>query len=197
MANLLARFYDPQSGTIEIDGIDIKKYKLNSLRQNISLVSQDVFLFADSIAKNIQAGQPEADINHIISCAKAAYADDFIQKMPDKYNTLVGERGNLLSGGEKQRVAIARAFYKNSPILILDEATSALDSVSEEQVQKGLDTLMKGRTTFVIAHRLSTIQNAHQIVVMKNGSVIESGQHQELMNNKSEYSQLFLAQTKV
>lgn len=197
IANLLARFYDPQSGTIEIDGVDIKKFELNSLRQNISLVSQDVFLFADSIAKNIQAGQPEADINHIISCAKAAYADDFIQKMPDKYNTLVGERGNLLSGGEKQRVAIARAFYKNSPILILDEATSALDSVSEEQVQKGLDTLMKGRTTFVIAHRLSTIQNAHQIVVMKNGSVIESGQHQELMNNKSEYSQLFLAQTKV
>ncbi len=197
IANLLARFYDPQSGTIEIDGVDIRKFELNSLRQNISLVSQDVFLFADSIAKNIQAGQPEADINHIISCAKAAYADDFIQKMPDKYNTLVGERGNLLSGGEKQRVAIARAFYKNSPILILDEATSALDSVSEEQVQKGLDTLMKGRTTFVIAHRLSTIQNAHQIVVMKNGSVIESGQHQELMNNKSEYSQLFLAQTKV
>ncbi len=159
VANLLARFYDPQSGDILFDQTNIKSFSLQELRQNISLVSQEVFLFSDSIEKNIQAGSDTFDFEKIQSCAKAAFADDFISRLPEKYQSNVGERGNGLSGGEKQRVAIARALYKNSAILILDEATSALDSVSEEQVQLGLNILMKGRTTFVIAHRLSTIQN--------------------------------------
>lgn len=197
VANLLARFYDPKSGTIEVDGVDIKKYNLDSLRKNIALVSQEVFLFSDTLFKNIQAAQSHATLEEIVKCAKAAYADDFIQSLPLKYETSVGERGNLLSGGEKQRVAIARAFFKDSPILILDEATSALDTVSEEKVQKGLDTLMQGRTTLVIAHRLSTIQGADLILVMKNGQIIESGTHAQLLEKSGEYSMLFHSQTKV
>jgi ATP-binding cassette, subfamily B, bacterial MsbA len=197
VANLLARFYDGQSGEILFDDQNIKNFSLQDLRRNISLVSQEVFLFSDSIEKNIQAGSDTFDFNKIQSCAKAAFADEFIQRLPEKYLTNVGERGNLLSGGEKQRVAIARALYKDSAILILDEATSALDSVSEEQVQRGLDILMKGRTTLVIAHRLSTIQNADLIVVMKKGQIVESGTHDELMNSKSEYYKLFTSQTKV
>lgn len=197
IANLLARFYDPQSGEILFDQNNIKDFSLQELRKNISLVSQEVFLFSDSIEKNIQAGSEIFDELKIKSCAKAAFADDFISKLPEKYKTNVGERGNLLSGGEKQRVAIARALYKDSSILILDEATSALDSVSEEQVQRGLDILMKGRTTFIIAHRLSTIQNADLIVVMKSGSMVESGSHKELIQSQGEYFKLFTSQTKV
>lgn len=197
IANLLARFYDAQTGEILFDGTNIKAFDLQQLRKNISLVSQEVFLFSDSIEKNIQAGADVFDFDKIKACAKAAFADDFILKTPEGYKTNVGERGNLLSGGEKQRIAIARALYKDSPILILDEATSALDSVSEEQVQRGLDILMKGRTTFVIAHRLSTIQNADLIVVMKKGTAVESGTHEQLLNLKNEYYKLFTSQTKV
>jgi len=197
VANLLARFYDSQSGDILFDQINIKSFSLQELRKNISLVSQDVFLFSDSIEKNIQAGSKVFDFQKIQFCAKAAFADDFILNLPNQYKTNVGERGNLLSGGEKQRIAIARALYKDSAILILDEATSALDSVSEEQVQRGLDILMKGRTTFVIAHRLSTIQNADLIVVMKKGLVVESGTHQQLIELHNEYYKLFTSQTKV
>ncbi len=196
VANLLARFYDPQSGTISLDGQDIRTLSLASLRRNIALVSQDVFLFSDSIEKNIQAGSEDFNPERIQACARAAHADEFIRRMPDGYKTNVGERGNLLSGGEKQRVAIARAFYKDAPILILDEATSALDSFSEEKVQQGLDSLMQGRTTLIIAHRLSTIQNADQIIVMKNGSIIEFGTHSELLEKKSDYHQLYNSQTK-
>jgi ATP-binding cassette, subfamily B, bacterial MsbA len=195
VANLLARFYDPQGGEITVDGKNINKLTLASLRQNISLVSQDVFLFSDTIEKNIQAAQPEYNPGLIVKCAIAASAHQFIQKMPMGYQTNVGERGNLLSGGEKQRVAIARAFYKDSPILILDEATSALDSVSEEQVQIGLEHLMTGRTTFVIAHRLSTVMNADVIVVLKKGQVVESGSHAELLQKGGEYSRLFQTQS--
>ena len=195
VANLLARFYDPQNGEILIDQKNINQLSLSSLRQNISLVSQDIFLFSDTIEKNIQAGQSDYNSSRIVQCAMAASAHAFIQKMHLGYQTNVGERGNLLSGGEKQRIAIARAFYKDSPILILDEATSALDSVSEEQVQQGLEHLMKGRTTFVIAHRLSTVKNADIIVVLKKGQVVEIGSHAELIERGTEYFKLFQTQS--
>ncbi|MFZ3231805.1 MAG: ABC transporter ATP-binding protein [Pseudobdellovibrio sp.] len=192
LANLLARFYDPNIGDIFIGSQNIKDIGLAELRKNIGYVSQDVFLFSDSIENNIKAGI-ESDLS-VIDSAQAAFAHEFIEKQPDQYNTHVGERGNLLSGGEKQRVGIARALYKDAPILILDEATSALDSVSEIQVQKGLERLMAGRTTFVIAHRLSTIQNADLILVLNKGTVVESGTHDQLLNGNGEYRQLFQAQ---
>lgn len=192
LANLLARFYDPSTGDILIGGTNIKDMRLADLRKNIGYVSQDVFLFSDSIENNIKAGI-ENDLS-VVDSAQAAFAHEFIVKQPNQYNTHVGERGNLLSGGEKQRVGIARALYKDAPILILDEATSALDSVSEIQVQKGLERLMKGRTTFVIAHRLSTIQNADLILVLSKGTVVESGSHQDLLSKNGEYTRLFQAQ---
>ena len=194
LANLLARFYDPQDGQILIGQEDIKNIRLAELRKNIGLVSQDVFLFSDTIEKNIQAGANSEAIKDVTPAAKAAFANEFILKLPNQYKTQVGERGNLLSGGEKQRVGIARAFYKDAPILILDEATSALDSVSEVQVQKGLETLMKGRTTFIIAHRLSTIQHADQILVLKKGQIVEQGRHEDLLNQDGEYRRLFQTQ---
>ncbi|MBC7467330.1 MAG: ABC transporter ATP-binding protein [Bdellovibrio sp.] len=192
LANLLARFYDPNEGSISIGSCDIKEMRLSELRRNIGYVSQDVFLFSDSIENNIKAGI-ENNLS-VIDSAQAAFAHEFIINQADQYNTRVGERGNLLSGGEKQRVGIARALYKDAPILILDEATSALDSVSEIQVQKGLERLMKGRTTFVIAHRLSTIQNADLILVLSKGTVVEMGSHQGLLSKQGEYSRLFQAQ---
>ncbi len=195
LANLLARFYDPQAGLISIGQKNIKEIKLSELRRNIGLVSQDVFLFSDTIESNILADHEVTHMTSVKQAAQAAYAHDFIQNLPLQYQTTVGERGNLLSGGEKQRVGIARAFYKDAPILILDEATSALDSVSEEQVQKGLETLMKGRTTFVIAHRLSTIQKADLILVLRKGAIVEQGTHTELLRLKGEYSRLFETQT--
>ena len=196
LANLLARFYDPQDGQILIGQKNIKDIKLSDLRKNIGFVSQDVFLFSDSIESNILADNEVGDTEKVFSSAQAAHAHDFIQKLPGQYKTFVGERGNLLSGGEKQRVGIARAFYKDAPILILDEATSALDSVSEEQVQRGLERLMNGRTTFVIAHRLSTIQKADLILVLNKGRIVEQGTHQELMGSKGEYARLFEVQMK-
>lgn len=191
LANLLARFYDPQQGQILIGDSNIRDIQLSALRHNIGLVSQDVFLFSDTIENNILAEKEGPDHEGVERAAKAAHAHDFISRLPLQYNTQTGERGNLLSGGEKQRVGIARAFYKDSPILILDEATSALDSISEEQVQRGLETLMKGRTTFVIAHRLSTVQNADLILVLNKGKIVEQGTHSELLSKKGEYSKLF------
>lgn len=196
LANLLARFYEPQSGQILIGNKDIKDIKISELRKNIGLVSQDVFLFSDTIKNNILADKEDGDMQAVESSAKAAHAHDFIMRLPNQYFTQTGERGNLLSGGEKQRVGIARAFLKDAPILILDEATSALDSISEEQVQKGLETLMRGRTTFVIAHRLSTIQNADLILVLSKGKIVERGTHSELLNKKGEYARLFEMQIK-
>ena len=196
LANLLGRFYDPQSGSIEIGRKNIKDIKLSELRKNIALVSQDVFLFSDTIENNILADREVPDMPAVEKSAKASHAHDFIMRLPLQYQTQTGERGNLLSGGEKQRVGIARAFLKDAPILILDEATSALDSISEEQVQRGLETLMKGRTTFVIAHRLSTIQNADLILVLNKGKIVERGTHAELLNKKGEYSRLFEMQMK-
>lgn len=196
LANLLARFYDPNGGKILVGGKDIKEIRLSDLRKNIGMVSQDVFLFSDSIEKNIQASVEGKNIDDIHTASKAAFAHDFILKQSKQYQTHVGERGNLLSGGEKQRVGIARALFKDAPILILDEATSALDSVSEVQVQKGLETLMKGRTTLVIAHRLSTIQNADQILVLKKGRIVERGTHSELLSKNGEYQKLFQSQVR-
>ena len=192
LANLLARFYDPSYGSISIGSQNIKTIQLADLRKNIGYVSQDVFLFSDSIENNIKAGIQKSET--VIKASEAAFAHDFILKQTYQYETRVGERGNLLSGGEKQRVGIARALYKDAPILILDEATSALDSVSEIQVQKGLERLMDGRTTFVIAHRLSTIQKADLILVLNKGTVVESGTHTDLINKNGEYKKLFEAQ---
>ncbi len=197
LANLLARFYDPQSGEITVGGVNTRDIQLHDLRKNIGLVSQEVFLFTDTISTNITAGENAIDNpNKVINAAKAAHAFDFINKNPDHFNTMVGERGSNFSGGEKQRLAIARALYKDAPILILDEATSALDSVSEEQVQRGLDELMQGRTTLVIAHRLSTIQNADLILVMKRGQIVEKGVHKELLEKNGEYARLYYTQNK-
>lgn len=198
LANLLARFYDAQSGEIMIGSVDTKDISLHDLRKNIGLVSQDVFLFSDTIETNIIAGSETKANTHekVVAAAKAAHALDFVNKNPDKFNALVGERGGNFSGGEKQRLAIARALYKDAPILILDEATSALDSVSEEQVQRGLDELMQGRTTLVIAHRLSTIQNADLILVMKRGQIVEKGVHKELLEKNGEYARLYYTQNK-
>jgi subfamily B ATP-binding cassette protein MsbA len=190
MFNLIERFYEPQSGCIEINGRDIKKYTLKSLRKNIAEVSQDVFLFNGTIADNIKYGAPNATQKQIQAAAMAANAHDFISEFPNGYNTSVGERGSLLSGGQKQRVAIARAILKDAPILLLDEATSALDTQSEKLIQAALTDLMKGRTTFVIAHRLSTILDADIICVVKDGKIIESGTDAELVALNGEYKKL-------
>ena len=188
--NLLQRFFDPEEGEILIDGIDIKSFLLKDLRQNISLVSQDVFLFDDSVAYNIQSGNLERTSGNIEEAAKLANADTFIKAKPKAYDCLVGESGSMFSGGEKQRISIARAIYKDAPILVLDEATSALDSESEREVQKGIAHLMEGRTSFVIAHRLSTIYDADRIVVMSKGRILEMGTHQELLEKQGDYYQL-------
>ncbi len=195
LVNLLERFIDPTSGEVFIGNVPLKEIDLTDLRSNISLVTQDVFLFNDSIARNIQAGNFSREIISVESAAALANASDFIEKKPQKLQSSVGDRGGLLSGGEKQRISIARAMYKNAPILILDEATSALDSASEVEVQKGLDRLMEGRTTFVIAHRLSTVLKADRILVLRDGEIIEDGTHQRLMEQKGRYFEFFQLQT--
>ena len=185
IVNLLPRFYDVKSGSITIDGIDIRDYTLESLRQNIAVVFQDNFLFSGTIRENILLGNECATEEQINQAVKMAYLDDFITTLKDGLNTVIGERGILLSGGQKQRVAIARAFLKNAPILILDEATSALDNKAEAVVQKAIDNLMQDKTVFVIAHRLSTIQNADKIVVINQGEIVEIGTHTELLNKEN------------
>lgn len=190
MFNLLERFYEPQRGKIEINGTDVKKYTLRSLRKNIAEVSQDVFLFNGTIYENIKYGAPDATHEQVEAAAKAANAHEFIMGFPKKYNSNVGERGALLSGGQKQRIAIARAILKDAPILLLDEATSALDTNSEKLIQSALKDLMRGRTTFVIAHRLSTILDADIICVVKDGKIIERGTDSELVALDGEYKKL-------
>ncbi len=191
LVNLLERFYDPTEGEILVDDVPIKQIALKDLRHNVALVTQDVFLFRDSIEKNIHAGDFDKPVSGVLEAAKLANAHNFISAMPKGYQSPVGERGNFLSGGEKQRVSIARAIFKNAPILILDEATSALDSVSEVEVQRGLEHLLESRTAFVIAHRLSTVFNSDRILVMKNGEIVEEGSHDDLLSMRGAYHSFF------
>ena len=191
LLNLVLRFFDVKSGTIEIDGQDIRSVTMDSLRDATALVTQDPFLFDDTIANNIAYGSPSATVRDIEQAAKQAAAHDFISNMPEGYETRVGESGLRLSGGQKQRIAIARAMLKNAPILLLDEATSALDTASEQKVQTALNQLMKGRTSLVIAHRLSTIMHADRIFVMQEGRVVEDGKHDDLLNRGGAYADLY------
>jgi ATP-binding cassette subfamily B protein len=193
---LLQRLYDPTSGSIRIDGQDIRKLKQRALRDQIGVVLQDGTLFSDTVADNIAFGSPGATRAQIEAAACAANAHEFIRALPDGYDTLVGERGCKLSGGERQRVAIARALLKDAPILVLDEATSALDADSEEKVQEALVRLVQGRTTFVIAHRLSTIVHADRILVLRGGTIVESGNHDQLMQHGGHYAALVRKQMK-
>jgi ATP-binding cassette, subfamily B, bacterial MsbA len=193
---LLLRFYDPQNGTITIDGENIMRVSRRSLRQHIGYVGQHVQLFAGSIRDNIGFGKPGADEAEIIAAAKAAQAHDFIMSFPAGYDTPVGEHGLQLSGGERQRVAIARALVKDAPIILLDEATASLDSESEHQVQEAIGQLCAGRTTLVVAHRLHTIRNADRILVVESGTIVESGRHEELMRNGGRYASFYRLQLK-
>lgn len=194
IASLLLRFYEPQSGRILLDGCDIRELTQESLRRQIGLVQQDVFLFGDSVRYNIAYAKPDATADEVQAAAKAAAADEFIQKLPAGYDTEVGERGVKLSGGQKQRLAIARVFLKNPPVVVLDEATSALDNITEQQIQRELDELAVGRTTLIIAHRLSTIRHADKIVVLDEGTVVECGTHEELLARKGHYFALYSKQ---
>ncbi len=192
--NLLQRFWEPAAGVIRIDGQPISEVSVASLRSQIALVSQDVFLFEGTIRDNIAAGRKDATEEEIIAAAKAAQADEFIRSLPHGYDTQVGELGSQISGGQRQRISLARAFLKNAPIILLDEPTSALDSETEQSIQEALQELTRGRTTIVIAHRLSTVANADVIHVMDKGQVIESGRHRELIERGGLYAKLYRIQ---
>lgn len=194
LCHLIPRFYEVDEGNIFIDGIDIKDIKLKSLRENIGLVQQDVFLFTGTIKDNILYGRPDATDEEIIAAAKNASIHDFIMSLPDEYDTYIGEKGVMLSGGQKQRISIARVFLKNPPILILDEATSSLDNETEIAIQQSLENLSKGRTTLIIAHRLSTIKNADEIVVLTSKGISERGKHEKLVREDGIYSKLYKSQ---
>lgn len=190
LVNLLPRFYDPTGGAIEINGHDIRDYELQSLRAQIGIVTQETFLFNASVFENIAYGRLDAPLEQVKAAAQTAFADEFIQELPKKYSTFIGERGIKLSGGQRQRLAIARAVLKDPPILILDEATSHLDTESERQVQKAMERLMVGRTVFVIAHRLSTIQSADRIIVLDGGQIVQSGTNESLLREGGVYKRL-------
>jgi len=190
IVQLLTRMYDIQGGSIEIDGTDLRELDLNQWRNQVAVVSQDVFLFHDTIFNNILMGRPDATRDEVVEAARKAFAFEFIHRLPQGFDTLVGDRGVKLSGGERQRISIARAFLKNAHCLILDEATSNLDNESEKIVQKTLETLMQNKTTLVIAHRLSTIQNADEIIVLREGNIVEQGHYAELMSQKGEFNRL-------
>jgi subfamily B ATP-binding cassette protein MsbA len=194
LMNLLLRFYDPTEGRIRIDGVDLRDMTLASLRNQIGLVAQETILFDDTVSKNIAYGLGPVDAQRVMDAARAAYAHEFILRLPQGYETMIGERGVRLSGGQRQRLAVARAILRNSPILILDEATSSLDSESEMYIQKALSNLLKDRTTFVIAHRLSTIQNASRIVVIDQGRIVETGRHADLLKLGGIYNKLYQLQ---
>ena len=191
ICSLLPRFYDVTGGRVTIDGIDVRKLTLESLRNQIGLVQQDVYLFCGSIKDNIAYGRPDATMEEIVDAARKANIHDFIMELPEGYDTFVGERGTRLSGGQKQRISIARVFLKNPPVLILDEATSALDNESERYIQKSLEELAKDRTTITIAHRLSTIRNADEILVVAENGIAERGTHEELLNQGGIYAHYY------
>ncbi len=197
LCNLLARFYEVKDGSIKINGIDIRDYKLKSLRSQIGFVQQDVFMFAGTIRENIAYGRPDATEAEIIEAAKEAEIYDDIMNMQNGFDSVIGERGIKLSGGQKQRISIARVFLKNPPVLVLDEATSALDSITEQKIQSAFDRLCSGRTAFMIAHRLSTIKNADKIAVLENHKIVESGTHEQLLSKKGEYFNLYTAQVRI
>lgn len=194
LVDLIPRFYDPQSGSVFIDAVDVRQFSFKSLRQQIGIVNQETMLFNDTIRANIAYGRPGASLVQIEEAAKKAHAHDFILNCPQGYDTVIGDRGVMISGGERQRIAIARALLKDAPILILDEATSQLDSTSERIVQEALDLLISGRTVFVIAHRLSTVRNANKIVVLDKGRIVEQGTHNQLLANNGLYKRLYEAQ---
>jgi len=189
--SLILRLYDPSSGAVRVDGRDLRSITQKSLREQIGLVTQETFLFHDTIFSNIQFGRLDATPEEIFQAARAAYAHDFIMAQPKGYQTLIGDKGCLLSGGQQQRIAIARAVLKNAPILLLDEATSSLDSESEQQIQRALEKLTAGRTVIAIAHRLSTVLSADQIVVMDAGRIKEIGTHAELLEKSGYYRRLY------
>ena len=191
LADLIPRFYDVQEGSVTVDDINVKNLRLESLRAQIGIVTQNTFLFNDTIRANIAYGSQAQSEEAIVAAATAANAHNFISRLPKGYATMVGELGVRLSGGERQRVAIARALLKNAPILILDEATSSLDSESERAVQEALETLMRNRTTLVIAHRLSTVRRADKIIVLVRGRIVEEGTHEELFARGREYRKLY------
>jgi ATP-binding cassette subfamily B multidrug efflux pump len=194
IVNLIGRFYECSKGRVTIDGMDVKDMKLKELRQHIGYVMQETFLFSETIAANIAFGKPDATMDQIIEAAKIAQAHDFIMEMPDQYETIVGERGMGLSGGQKQRVAIARALLKNPTILILDDSTSSVDMETEFEIQKGLEKVMKNRTTFIIAHRISSVKDADEIIVLDDKRIAERGNHQSLMEKKGLYYQMYMDQ---
>ena len=194
--NLIPRFYNAQNGEVKIDDQSIYNSTIYSVRKNISLVSQDTTLFDDTIKNNIAYANLNASLNEIMEAAKYSFADEFIEKLPNKYDTIIGENGVRLSGGEKQRLSIARAILKKSPIILLDEATSSLDAETENKIQKAISYLTKGRTTIVIAHRLSTILNADKIYVIDKGNVIGEGKHEELLNSSEVYKNFYEKQIK-
>lgn len=194
VCQLIPRFYDVSSGSIKIDGVDVRDVTKNSLRENVGIVQQDVFIFADTILENIRYGKPSASYEEVVIAAKKAEIFDDIMEMPDQFETYVGERGTMLSGGQKQRISIARIFLKNPRILILDEATSALDTITERSIQKSFDELSKDRTCLIIAHRLATVQNADRIILVDDGQIAEEGTHAELMKLDGRYAKLFNTQ---
>ncbi len=192
---MLQRFWKEYRGEIFIDGINIKDFSLRNIRSHIGVVSQDIVLFNDTVKNNIEFGKPGADTEEIIGAARTAFAHEFINEMPQGYNSIVGELGIKLSGGQKQRISLARAIIKNPKILVLDEATSSLDSDSETKIQKALESIKAGRTTIIIAHRLSTVQKADRIIVMDRGNIIQQGKHDELSLQEGIYQELYMKAT--